>query len=82
MIKHEELKDPNSCLNRALPAEMIFVLLARDVAAVPTVRFWISERIRLGKNKPDDPQIVEAQEWCNTVLNDQATEPVGDEHCE
>ena len=82
MRKRDELSDPNSCLNRAMPNEPLFVLLGRDVAAVPTVRFWIAERIKLGRNKLDDEQILEALRWCDEVLDDQVTEPIGDEHCE
>lgn len=33
VIKSEELSNPASCMNRALPDEMTFVLLARDAAA-------------------------------------------------
>lgn len=61
MRKLDELADPNSCLNRAGPSEWTFVLLGRDVAVPATIRFWCEERIRLGRNKPDDPQIVEAR---------------------
>ena len=76
MRKHKELSDPNSCLNRARIDEPIFVLLGRDVAAVNTVRFWIEERIRWGKNQRSDAQIIEAQQWIKNVQgenpNDQA----------
>lgn len=61
MRKRDELADPNSCMSKAKDDELTFVLLERDMAAPATIRFWISERIRLGKNKPDDPQIVEAE---------------------
>lgn len=67
MIKSKELTDPTSCLNKARPDELIFVLLARDVAASTTVRTWVAERLRLGKNRIDDPQIVEALEWATKV---------------
>jgi hypothetical protein len=60
MKKWDELSDPDSCLNRAHDDEILFVLLARDKASPATVRFWIEERIRLGLNGPDDPQIQEA----------------------
>lgn len=60
MLKIDELNIPNSCLNKAEPLEVIFVLLARDVAAAATVRFWVSERIRLGKNTMNDDQITSA----------------------
>jgi hypothetical protein len=46
---------------------MIFVLLARDTAAPATIRFWATERVRLKKNRPDDPQIVEALE-CARIM--------------
>lgn len=72
MRKREELTDPNSCLNRAKDDEMLFVLLGRDFASTATVRFWIEERIRLGKNRPEDEQIVEAEQWINTVTAEQA----------
>lgn len=60
MLKRDELSDPNSCLNKARNDELVFVLLERDVAAPATIRAWVEERLRLGKNQPDDPQIVEA----------------------
>lgn len=62
MLKRQELSDPNSCLNRAKDNEMIFVLLGRDPASPETIRFWIKERIRLGKNQLNDHQIVSANE--------------------
>jgi hypothetical protein len=58
--KHHELSDSQSCLTRARDDEMLFVLLGRDAAAPATIRFWAEERVRLGKNKPTDPQIIEA----------------------
>jgi hypothetical protein len=67
MRKFDELVDPQSCLNRAKPDEWLFVLLGRDAAAPAAVLFWIEERIRLGKNGPDDPQIVEARRWAEAV---------------
>ena len=48
-------------MSRARDDEMSFVLLGRDVAAPAAIRAWIIERIRLGKNMPDDPQILEAK---------------------
>lgn len=67
MRKHLELSDPNSCINRATPSEMVFVLLARDLAAPVAIRAWIAERIRLGKNKPTDAQILDAEECALTM---------------
>ena len=61
MLKMNELTDPNSCMNRALDDEVIFVLLCRDEAAPVAIRAWIAERIRLGKNTPEDKQIIEAE---------------------
>lgn len=60
VIKKEELSNPNSCMSKALDGEMTFVLLARDSAAPFTIRAWCQERIRLGRNKPSDQQIVDA----------------------
>jgi hypothetical protein len=71
MRKREELTNPKSCMNRALDHEWTFVLLGRDLAAPVAVQAWIDERIRLGKNKPDDPQIVEARRWIETVIAEQ-----------
>lgn len=60
MEKQREIADKNSCLNRAAKTELVFVLLARDIAAPFTIRQWVAERIRLGKNKSEDNQIIEA----------------------
>lgn len=61
MIKSKEFNDPASCLNRARDNELLFVLLERDPAAPVAIAAWIAERVRLGKNKPDDDQITEAK---------------------
>lgn len=60
MKKYEELSNPSSCMNLAKDNEIVFVLLARDVAAPAAIRAWTKERIRRGKNKPGDLQISEA----------------------
>lgn len=60
MMKREELTNPASCMSRAREDEMTFVLLGRDAAAPVAIREWVHERLKLGKNKPSDPQIVEA----------------------
>jgi len=62
VIKRDEIEDTESCFNKAGDGERLFILLARDPAAPVAIRAWIAERIRLGKNKPDDPQIREAHE--------------------
>lgn len=71
MIKFLEQSDPNSCLNKARDDERLFVLLARDPAAPVAIQAWIAERIRLGKNTPDDPQIREAAECASLMLSAQ-----------
>lgn len=60
MIKRDEVESSDSCLNKARDSERLFVLLARDAAAPVAIRAWVAERLRIGKNKPTDPQIVEA----------------------
>lgn len=68
MRKRDETNPANkTCLNTALPDEMLFVLLGRDVAAPAAIRFWCSERIRLGKNMVGDPQITEALACAETM---------------
>lgn len=67
MRRREEMRSDDSCLNRASPDEMIFVLLGRDAAAPATIKFWAEERVRLGKNAPGDAQLVEALE-CAIVM--------------
>jgi hypothetical protein len=62
MRKTQEICKDNSCWNKALPSELMFVLLCRDETAPDTIEFWANKRIELGLNKPDDPQIVEARE--------------------
>lgn len=71
MRKKHELGDPSSCLNRAKDDEMIFTLLGRDVAAPTAIRAWVAERIRLGKNSPEDKQIGEALACADVMENDQ-----------
>jgi hypothetical protein len=58
--KKEEMEDIGSCLNMALPGELLFVLLARDESAPATIEFWAKDRIVRGKNKATDLQIVQA----------------------
>lgn len=60
MRKRDELSNPSSCMSRAREDEWTFVLLGRDAAAPVAIRTWAYERIRLGKNKPEDAQIKEA----------------------
>ena len=67
MRKRDELTDPKSCMSRARDDEMTFVLLGRDDATPDTIRFWVSKRIELGKNKPGDAQLVEAEECAKAI---------------
>lgn len=67
MIKREELTNPSSCMSKALPDEMTFVLLARDIAAPATIEFWVEERIRLRKNSNLDEQILEAVDCAHAM---------------
>lgn len=69
MIKRDELANPDSCLNRAENSEMVFVLLGRDEAAPATIRAWCRARVVIGKNKRDDPEIVEALACAKSMEN-------------
>lgn len=74
MRKAAEMSDPGSCFNKARLDERLFVLLARDVAAPAAIRAWVYARIRIGKNAPGDPQIVEALE-CASLMESERTPP-------
>jgi hypothetical protein len=75
MRKRQELIDPNSCFSKARNEEMIFVLLARDVAAPDTIRHWVKRRIELGKNTADDRQIIEALQCAERMEAEGITGP-------
>jgi hypothetical protein len=60
VVKEKELTDPNSYLNRAMPGEMLFVLLGRDASTPVAIKAWIVDRLRTRKNNLDDEQIQEA----------------------
>lgn len=77
MLKRHELSHPNSCLSKAANDEMVFTLLARDVVAPSVIRFWVSERLRVGKNTVGDEQIREALE-CAKVMERQRYEMIED----
>lgn len=68
MIKRDEIEHTESCFNKAHDGERLFVLLARDPAAPVAIRAWVAERLRLGKNKPEDAQICEAIE-CAALMD-------------
>lgn len=67
MKKAQEVMTPESCFNRAHPGEYLFVLLGRDICTPDTIRFWATERMRLGKNSLNDPQIQEAFETARAI---------------
>ena len=67
MLKKLELTDHDSCMSRAHPDEMTFVLLARDEAAPGTIRDWVQRRVQLGKNKRGDAQTSEALRCADTM---------------
>lgn len=50
------------CYTNAKPDEPMFTLLGRDKAAARAVRYWVLERIKTGKNRASDSQIIEAYE--------------------
>lgn len=60
MRKEQELTDPASCTNRALPGERLFTLMGRDETVPDLIEEWARRRIKLGKNTRYDRQIVEA----------------------
>jgi len=55
------------CYANAKDDEPMFVLLGRDKAAPAAVRFWALERIKTGKNRATDQQIVEARECADAM---------------
>jgi hypothetical protein len=40
VTKSEHLRDPQSCLNKAAPDEMVFVLREKDPLFAQTIRLW------------------------------------------
>jgi hypothetical protein len=73
MLKRDEITNPNSCWNKAREDERLFILLDRDDAMADTIQFWINKRIELGKNKPGDPKLVEAEECIRLMASERAT---------
>lgn len=63
------------CYANARDDEEMFILLARDSCAPSVIRFWCAERIRVGKNKLNDAQIVEAME-CADRMEDSKYSPL------
>lgn len=67
MRKIDELSQSDSCLSKAMPDELLFILLGRDRAAPATIRFWVRERLALGKNEMGDRQVIEALALADTI---------------
>lgn len=67
LTKTAELANADGRLNRARDDEPVFVLLGRDAAAAATVRQWVGIRLMMGKNRRNDPQIVEALAWADAA---------------
>lgn len=78
MRKSQELIDPNSCMSKAAPDEMTFVLLGRDMVAPAVIREWCRLRCLHGKNKPLDAQITEALTCAETMEFDRIKATEGD----
>lgn len=57
MLKHLELTNPASCLNKAAADEPIFVLRAKDPRAAMAVRHWVT--MAFGVHEPD--KLAEAE---------------------
>lgn len=70
MLKKEEMTNPESCMSRARPDELVFVLLGRDAAAPAAIRSWAQERVRLEKNLPSDAQILEALDCADRMTHE------------
>lgn len=70
------------CYEAALPDEHVFTILARDPAGPATLRFWASERERVGKTKnPDDRDRIEDARRDALLMEDwreKNLDPMGD----
>lgn len=59
MNKQTQLRNPQSCLNRAAHDEPVFVLRAKDPLAAQTVRLWATMAVGTHElGKPDDAMHV------------------------
>lgn len=76
MRKSEELTNPGSCMSRAHPDEMTFVLLGRDIVAPKVIREWCRLRCLYGKNTVKDRQIVDALECADAMERENGKGPM------
>lgn len=71
MIKHKELSDPASCLNKAEPDEPVFVIRAKDPLAAATIRHWVAMAYDVHepeKRAEAEAWIELAEDWRNRTL--------------
>lgn len=70
------------CYEAALPDEHVFTILARDPAGPATLRFWATEREKLGKTEnPDDRDRIEDARRDALLMEDwreKNLDPLGD----
>lgn len=70
------------CYEAALPDEHVFTILARDPAGPATLRFWATEREKLGKTEnPDDRDRIEDARRDALLMEDwreKNLDPMGD----
>lgn len=70
------------CYEAALPDEHVFTILARDPAGPATLRFWASERERVGKTEnPDDRDRIDDARRDALLMEDwreKNLDPMGD----
>ena len=62
--------NPDGCLAKALPDEPFFVLLARDLTAPGTIRFWADQRAQASvddEHYQDAGQLTEAFETADAM---------------
>lgn len=63
MTKHEEKRDPDSCWNKALENEPVFVIRAKDPVCGLIVNLWCAIRINAGLNMRGDDKLTDAEHW-------------------
>lgn len=69
MTKAGERDRPDSCWNRAEDDEPVFVLRARDKAAILAVLSWIRATLIMRPNEETGQQIHEAMVWCGDAAD-------------